>query len=238
MTAAHARRSGGQRKMASPAAADLISMFAQRNPSSSHGDLAEVGRLVAEFSAAAAKLSPDARRRLIARKGQFNKLIAQIVAEPEPESRPLTLVPKAKAELSQGAGLGQTLTPEDGKMRLSAYATEVRVEDWAGAVAGPTELERDFGVARSTLHAWQKQGAVIGLLVGLRKHAFPIEQFVDGRPVEGLGAIVKIIGDPRTAWLWLREANPGLAGATPLARLKSGAADDVREIARSNFASA
>ena len=65
MTAAHARRSGSQGKMASPAAADLISMFAQRNPSSSHGDLAEVGRLVAEFSAAAAKLSPDARRRLI-----------------------------------------------------------------------------------------------------------------------------------------------------------------------------
>jgi hypothetical protein len=43
-------------------------------------------------------------------------------------------------------------------------------------VAGPTERENDFGAARSTLHAWQKQGAVVGLLVGVRKHAFPIEQ--------------------------------------------------------------
>jgi hypothetical protein len=33
----------------------------------------------------------------------------------------------------------------------------------------------------------------------------------------------------------LREPNPGLAGATPLARLKAGAPDKVVEMARSNF---
>ncbi len=108
----------------------------------------------------------------------------------------------------------------------------------AGPLAGPTELERDFGVARSTPHTWQKQGAVIGLLVGVRKHTFPTEQFVDGRPVTGLAAIVEAIGDLRAAWLWLREPNPGLAGATPLARLKAGATDKVVEMARSNFADA
>ena len=102
-------------------------------------------------------------------------------------------------------------------------------------MAGPTELKRDFGVARSTLHTWQKQGVVIGLLVGVRKHAFPTEQFVDGRPVTGLSAIVEAIGDLRAAWLWLREPNPGLAGVTPLARLKAGATEKVVEMARSNF---
>ena len=79
---------------------------------------------------------------------------------------------------------------------------------------------------------------MIGLLVGVRKHAFPTEQFVDGRPVAGLGAVVDTIGDPRTAWLWLREPNPGLAGVSPLERLKAGAADKVVELARSNFAAA
>jgi hypothetical protein len=93
-------------------------------------------------------------------------------------------------------------------------------------------------VARSTLHTWQKQGAVIGLLVGVRKHAFPVEQFVDGRPVTGLAAVVQAIGDPRAAWLWLREPSPELAGVTPLARLKAGAIDKVVELARSNFADA
>ncbi len=240
MTAAHARRTAAQAptKMASPAAADLIGMFVQRNPTSNRGELTEVGKLVAAFSATAAKLSPAGRKRLIARKDQFEKLIAEIAAEPDGTAEPLQLVAKSKAELSQGAGLGQPLSAEEGRARLAAYATPARVEDWAGPLAGPTELERDFGVARSTLHAWQKQGAVVGLLVGVRKHAFPTEQFVDGRPVAGLGAIVEAIGEPRTAWLWLREPNPGLAGAAPLARLKAGAIDKVVEVARSNFAGA
>ena len=75
MTAAHARRSTdpSAAKMASPAAADLIRMFAQRNPKSSHGDLTEVGKLVAEFGATAAKLSPAARKRLIAGKQRFKQ---------------------------------------------------------------------------------------------------------------------------------------------------------------------
>jgi hypothetical protein len=237
MTAAQARRLTGQSaaKMASPAAADLISMFAQRNPKSSRGDLTEVGKLVAEFSATAAKLSPAARKRLIARKERFKKLIIQIAAEPEAAPKQLKLVAKSAAEVSQGAGLGKVLSPEEGRARIAEYATPTKVEDWAGPLAGPTELERDFGVARSTLHTWQKQGAVIGLLVGVRKHAFPTEQFVDGRPVAGLAAIVEAIGDLRAAWLWLREPNPGLAGVTPLARLHAGATDKIVEMARSNF---
>jgi hypothetical protein len=240
MTAAQGRRQTTQSaaKLASPPAADVISMFAQRNPKSSRGDLNEVGKLVAEFSATAANLSPAARRRLIARKERFKKLIVEIAAESEEVPKPLKLIAKAAAAVSKGEGLGPVLSPEEGRARIAEYATPTKVEDWAGPLAGPTELERDFGVARSTLHTWQKQGAVIGLLVGVRKHAFPREQFVDGRPVTGLGEIVAAVGDPRTAWLWLREPNPRLAGATPLARLKAGATDKVVEMARSNFAEA
>jgi hypothetical protein len=237
MTAAQARRPTGQSaaKIASPAAADLISMFAERNPKSSRGDLTEVGKLVAEFSATAAQLSPAARKRLIARKDRFKKLIVEIATEPEAAPERLKLVAQSAAEVSQGAGLGKVLSPEEGRARIAEYATPTKIEDWAGPLAGPTELEREFGVARSTLHTWQKQGAVIGLLVGVRKHAFPTEQFVDGRPVTGLAAIVEAIGDLRAAWLWLREPNTGFAGATPLARLKAGATDKVVEMARANF---
>lgn len=245
MSAAHARRSTGQKarnagaaKMASPAASDLIGMFIQRNPKSSRDDVTEVVKLVAEFSATATRLSPTARRRLLARKAQFKKFIAEIAAEPDATPQQVNLVAKSPAEASQGAGLGQVLSADEGRAQVAAYATPAKVEDWAGPLAGPTELERDFGVARSTLHNWQKQGAVIGLLVGVRKHAFPTEQFVDGRPVAGLSAVVEAVGEPRTAWLWLREPNPELGGATPLARLKAGAVDKVVEVARSNFSAA
>jgi len=240
MTAAQARRQTVQSatKIASPAAADLIGMFAERNPNSSPGELIEVGKLVAEFSVTAARLSRAARKRLIASKARFNEMVAQIAAEPEAAQKPMKLVARAAAEVSQGAGVGRVLSPEEGRARIAEYATPTKIEDWAGPLAGPTKLERDFGVARSTLHTWQKQGVVVGLLVGVRKHAFPTEQFVDGRPVAGLGAIVDAIGDLRTAWLWLREPNPGLAGMAPLERLKVGAADQVVELARSNFADA
>jgi hypothetical protein len=240
MAAAQARRPTGQSaaKMTSPAAADLISLFVQRNPKAPRSDLTEVSKLVAEFSATAANLSPAARKRLISHKERLKKLVVEISAEPEAAPQPVKLVAKSTAEASQGAGLGKVLSAEEGRARIAEYATPTKVEDWAGPLAGPTELERDFGVARSTLHTWQKQGAVIGLLVGVRKHAFPTEQFVDGRPVTGLAAIVAAIRDPRAAWLWLREPNPGLAGATPLVRLKAGATDKVVEMAHANFVGA
>ena len=240
MTAAQARRQAAQpaTKIVSPAAEDLIGMFVERNPNSRRGEVTTVGRLVAEFSATAARLSPAARKRLIARKARLKELVAQIAAEPETANEPLKLIVKSAAEVSQGAGVGKVMSPAEGRARIAAYATPTKVEDWAGPLVGPTELERDYGVARSTLHSWQKQGAVIGLLVGVRKHAFPTEQFMDGRPVAGLGPVVAAVGDPRTAWLWLREPNPGFAGVSPLERLKAGAADKVVELARANFASA
>ena len=114
--------------MASPAAADLISMFAQRNPKSSRGDLTEVGKLVAAFSATAANLSPAARKRLIARKDRFKRLIFEIVAEPEAAPKPLKLVVKASAEASHGGGLGKVLSPEEGRARIAEYATPTKVE--------------------------------------------------------------------------------------------------------------
>lgn len=238
MTAASARRpsSPSPAKMASPAAADLIGMFVQRNPKSNRDDVTEVVKLVAEFSATAARLSPTARKRLLARKAEIKKVIAEIAAEPGAKSPPVTLVSKSPAGVSQGAGLGEIVSLGEGRARLAAYATPAKLEDWAGPVVGATELERDFGIPRSTLHNWQKQGAVIGLLAGLRKHAFPTEQFVDGRPIAGLGDVVSAVGDPRTAWLWLREPNPALGGAAPLARLQAGGVARVIEVARANFA--
>jgi hypothetical protein len=226
-------------KITSPAVAEMIGVFAKRNPQCSRAQLQTIGKLVAEVGAAAAKLPAGAQRRLAARSAELRQVITEIATRPSASvstEQSLKLVARGPVEVSQGEGQGAVLTTEEGRERLAAYATATKIEAWAGRLAGPTELERDFGTARSTLHAWQKQGDVIGLLVGVRKHAFPVEQFVDGRPVAGLGLVLQVIGEPRTTWLWLREPNPELAGATPLARLKAGAINDVLEIARLNFA--
>jgi hypothetical protein len=141
----------------------------------------------------------------------------------------------SRREQAEGPGLGARLSPDVGRRRLADYAEALTLEDWAGPVAGPNDLERQYGIRRSTLQDWRRSGAVIGLLKGVRKHVFPISQFVDGRPVKGLAKIQEIIGDPRTAWLWLVEPAKR-EDQTPLARLRRDEVDDVLDAAREDFA--
>ncbi|HEX3755134.1 MAG TPA: MbcA/ParS/Xre antitoxin family protein [Rhizomicrobium sp.] len=179
------------------------------------------------------KFSTEVRERAVPRLLDQEKEYPVVDSKPAPGQQQLT--PKAAAETVQGTGLGEILSETEGRARLKAFTTLVTAEAWAGPLAEPTELEREFGIARSTLHTWQQQGSIITVLVGMLKHAFPIAQFIDGRPVAGLAPLVETVGDARTAWRWLREPNPGLSGATPLSRLKAGAIEPVLAIARSNF---
>ena len=179
------------------------------------------------------KFSTEVRELAVPRLLDQEKKDPVVYSKPAPGQQQLT--PKAPAETVQGTGLGAVLSKTEGRARLEASSTLVTAEAWAGPLAGPAELEREFGIACPTLHTWHKQGAVIAVLVGARKHAFPVEQFIDDRPVAGLAPLVETVGDTRTAWRWLREPNPGLSGATPLSRLKAGAIEPVLAIARSNF---
>src|SRR3546814_5743395 len=108
---------------------------------------------------------------------------------------------------------------------LAAHATQVPLEEWAGRVAGSSALH-ERGIARSTLHDWQKRGQVVALLAGARKHVFPLEQFVDGRPLEGIAQIVAIAPSPRSAWRWLVQNSPLLGGKRPIDMLKQDRVED------------
>lgn len=87
---------------------------------------------------------------------------------------------------------------------------------------------------RSTPYDWHKRGAAIGLLKGERKHRLPARP-VDGRPVEGMARITAIIGNSRTAWLWLTRQHVRETGETPLDRLKAGHVEEVVADAEFDF---
>ncbi|MER8824211.1 hypothetical protein NKH70_31480 [Mesorhizobium sp. M0991] len=216
--------------------ADILDVLSRRHPGISKSALKAAGKAVAALTAVTSRLSPAEQRQIAAHEQALARAVENVVTELARPSKILAPVEVEKPlEVSQGAGRGKVFDLEEGRLRLAEYATPTRLEDWAGPVAGPGEIEKMFGTKRSTLHDWQRRGAVIGLLKGERKHVFPLAQFVDGRPVEHMARITKIIGNPRATWLWLTQQHVSDTGETPLDRLKAGRIDEVVADAEFDF---
>lgn len=232
------RKSGIEKRISvnSAAVADILDVLARHNPGISRAALKDKSKVVAAVTAAAVRLSDEQQRRILARKKVLAETMESVVADlaDKDADELLRIESDRPVEVSEGQGLGDLIDEAEGRRRLAAIAVPARLEDWAGPVAGPGEMERQFGTKRSTLHEWQKRGAVIGLLKGERKHVFPLAQFIDGRPIEGMSEVVRVIGNPRAAWQWLTQPKPSIGGR-PLDRLKQGHASQVVEAARYDF---
>jgi hypothetical protein len=193
---------------------------------------ANTAQIVAAVAAAVVGLSPAQQKRLKNKSADFARMIAAYAEGP---SERTAIKPPKKVEASKGSGFGEILDPEEGKRRVAAHATHVPLEEWAGPVAGSSALKSEFGIARSTLHDWQKQGQVISLLKGAKKHVFPLEQFMDGRPLQGIGDVLTIVRTPRRAWLWLVQESPLLGNKRPIDQLRQDRKNEVVEAARTVF---
>lgn len=193
-----------------------------RNPRAPAWELDSMARFV---SIAVDVMSGVAAQRLLklADKQTLRKVLEQVADQLATDEK----MPDTSADPMRGKGLGEVLSLAEGRARLAAYATPMAIEEWAGPVGGAKEIEAQFGVGRSTLSTWHKNGAVVGLLRGQRKLAYPLEQFIDGRPLQGLSDVVAAAPDARSAWLWLRQRHGALDGETPLAVLRAGKRDQV-----------
>lgn len=197
--------------------------------------VANTAQILGAVAAAVVGLPAAQQKRLKSRSADLAAMIAAWAREDQAEERIEVPSPKTVEPL-KGSGFGELLDLEEGRRRLADYTSDVPLEDWAGPVAGSSSLMDDMGIARSTLHDWQKRGQVIALLKGARRHVFPLEQFVDARPVEGIGDVLAIVGSPRRAWLWLVQHSPLLAGKRPIDLLRQERKDAVVDAARTVFA--
>jgi uncharacterized protein (DUF2384 family) len=201
------------------------------------GSLARSARIAGAAAEAVLDLPAEARRTLARRQAELVRGVRRLVETfgDERGRRKIELVVPETVERSVGEGLGPIVPEEEGKHLLNELAVARKIEDWAGTVAGASELNRDYGIPRSTLHRWQHANEVIGLLKGTKKHVFPVEQFIDGRPALGISAVIGLAGSHRTAWLWLRQANPVLGGRRPIDLLKQDRIEEVIETAQAYF---
>ena len=208
----------------------------ESNPKAPVSDLRTMAKIMKLVFDVVVEL-PSAKRREIAQgKDRVRQALFDVATPSSPEAGARVHIEDAgRTEHSRGTGLGERICLEEGQSRLARYATPRPLESWAGPVAGAGEIAEQFGIPRSTLSNWQKRGAVIGLLRGERKLAYPLEQFVDARPLQGVGDVLRIAPDARAAWLWLRQVHGALDGKSPLDCLRAGERPRVVTTAERDF---
>lgn len=237
MTALSKATKSSGKQIRTPAKAEIRAIFARRNPQMSARALTPLARLVANFADVVAGLAVDQREKIPASKTVLRTMLlkaARLKTDPgADESRNAAMEPAV--ERHRGTGLGDLVSLEVGRERLAQYVHTRPLESWAGPVAGPVEIEKQLHVARSTLNEWHRRNAVIGLLRGERKHVYPLEQFVDARPLQGISEVAKIAPDERAAWLWLRQPHGRFDMRPPLDLLKAGRRDEVIQTAERDF---
>lgn len=215
---------------------EVRAVLERSNPMAAAGDLRTMAEIVTLVYNVIVELPKAKRREITREKTRFRRLLIDAAFHGRVDAPEQIHIEEAgPVRRSKGTGLGERLSLQEGRERLQRYATPRPLENWAGPVAGAGEIEKSMGIPRSTLSHWQKRGAVIGLLRGERKLAYPLDQFVDARPLEGLADVLKMAPDARSAWLWLRQPHGALEGKAPLDMLKSGERDLVVKIAGRDF---
>lgn len=144
------------------------------------------------------------------------------------EPKPLEPLSKVETRPLRGAGMGEVLTPDQGRERLDAVSVDDTATDWVKSpLQGSVEMAAELDVSRTTLDSWRKRGLAVAFPKGLRNFVFPTVQFKRSRPVEGLDLVLQRFETPEEAWHWLVTENPSTKDATPLERLKKGKIEEV-----------
>ncbi|WP_079732135.1 antitoxin Xre/MbcA/ParS toxin-binding domain-containing protein [Novosphingobium mathurense] len=216
-------------------AGDVRAALKSSNPKARSSDLNMMAEILSFVSGVIAELPKAEQSELAREKDEVRRILIEAVHSGRPETR-VPLKPTGRVERRRGAGLGGIIPLEEGKARLDRYASARPLESWAGPVAGAGEVEDNLGIPRSTLSSWQQKGMVVGLLRGTRKLAYPLDQFVDARPLEGIADILRLAPEARSAWLWLRQPHGALNNRAPLDALKAGDRQEVVIVAERDFA--
>jgi hypothetical protein len=214
---------------------DVRAALQKQVPGAAPGDVRSLAQVVVTVWDVVGALSEAEHREFAQGKDRLRAALLQAWRGRGATPRRGPIEDAGRVERSRGTGLGERIDVADGRGRLDRYAKLRPLESWAGPTAGAGEIEHALGIPRSTLNSWQQKGSVIGLLRGERKLAYPLEQFVDARPLEGLADVLKVAPDARSAWLWLRQPHGALQHRSPLDVLKDGGREAVVRVAERDF---
>ncbi|MXN64791.1 hypothetical protein GR183_07720 [Stappia sp. GBMRC 2046] len=192
-----------------------------------------MGEAMAEFVNAAGSMDMKSLAELSGSTNELLVAVCRVIADKPPIQIPYDTRP---VEVSAGEGLGPPLSEAEAAERVRRLAKPTALESWAGEVWRPSDIKKQLGISRSTLDSWRQKDMVIALNKGLRAHVYPAAQFIDGRPVKGLGGIISAAaGNHHVAWRWLVTPHLDFGKMPPLAALKDGQAEAVLDAAHRSF---
>lgn len=146
------------------------------------------------------------------------------------------LLPPEASEHDEGQGLGQTVSKAIGESRLTKISVGVPLSSWSGRSLDAQRLETELGLSPGEIERWNAKSAIISFHAQGQGLVYPLDQFMQGQPTPGIAAVLKVIGDPRVAWLWLLTPRPATDEPAPLALLKAGDLERVLVLAARDFA--
>ncbi len=151
------------------------------------GTLALSAHIAGAASAAVLDLPLEARQELRKRQAELTQGINRLIKSfgKKPVYSKIGLTRPDVVEPSNGDGLGTIVSDEEGQQLLNDIAVARKIEDWAGEAVGATELSRDYGIPRSTLHRWQHSNEVIALLKGTKSMSIRLSNSLTDAPQEG-----------------------------------------------------
>jgi hypothetical protein len=123
----------------------------------------------------------------------------------------------------QGGGVGEVLSIEEGRRRLDALTVDSDVTDWIGStVVDASDVVQLLSISLDTLEDWRSANRIIGLRSRSRGFVYPVRQFDNHQPIQGLDRVVPFFVSPEVAWEWLVIPNRMTRGMAPVDVLRDG----------------
>lgn len=131
-----------------------------------------------------------------------------------------------------GSGLGEVLAEAAAAARLDELTILDGADEWAASeLFGAIEMAERLGVAQTTLDNWRHAGKILAFRNGSDNCIYPLRQFAQNLPIQGLKRVREQFDADDTAWAWLVEPNRLTGGVEPIEWLREGGIKDVTRAA-------
>ena len=126
-----------------------------------------------------------------------------------------------------GAGLPRLIPLDEGTAALKVAASGLSTA-WIGSeVVALVDLAETLSVSDAVIDGWALGGHLIVLRSTPKVELVPLDQFVGGRPADGITHVVALFPNGEEAWAWLAAPNALLESERPIDCLHAGQASTV-----------